>query len=218
MKEPRGSQSAIVGGEELHLLPEKVIWWPEKRTLLLSDLHLGKAGHFRKHGIAVPSRVHLADLGLLEDLIVKLGCESVLFLGDLFHSDLNAEWTIFSQWLDDHRDRDFWLIRGNHDVLPKEVYDRTNLKVSVSYECAPFYFTHEKQRHPGLYNLSGHVHPGVRLNGWGRQGVRLPCFYFGRYHGLMPAFGTFTGLHPIKIFEGDRVYAIAEQQVIGIST
>jgi DNA ligase-associated metallophosphoesterase len=218
MKDQLESQIVSIKGAELHLLPQKAIWWPEKSSLFLSDIHLGKAGHFRKNGIAVPSRVHLSDLSALDGLVEQLSCNRIFFLGDLFHSDLNSEWSLFNDWLDFHSSLEFLLIRGNHDILPQEVYSKTNLDLRQSYEMAPFYFTHEKEEHPVLYNISGHVHPGVRLNGWGRQGMRLPCFYFGRNYGLMPAFGIFTGLHPIKIYEGDRVYVVAEQQVIELNT
>ena len=41
-------------GEKLDLLPQKAIYYPQHKTLLAADLHLGKAGHFRNAGIAVP--------------------------------------------------------------------------------------------------------------------------------------------------------------------
>jgi metallophosphoesterase superfamily enzyme len=36
------------------LLIQKAIFWQEKQTLLIGDLHLGKITHFRKEGIAIP--------------------------------------------------------------------------------------------------------------------------------------------------------------------
>lgn len=34
--------------QNLLLLPEKALFWEEEKGLIISDVHLGKAGHFRK--------------------------------------------------------------------------------------------------------------------------------------------------------------------------
>jgi metallophosphoesterase superfamily enzyme len=60
-----------VQGELLSLLPEKAIYWKSRKALLIADLHLGKAGHFRKHGIAVPGRVEQNNLCRLSGLILE---------------------------------------------------------------------------------------------------------------------------------------------------
>ena len=52
--------------------------------------------------------------------------------------------------------------------------------------------------------------------GMGRQQVTLPCFYFGAGHGLLPAFGAFTGLGLIQLKSTDAVYVIAENEVIQV--
>ena len=31
------------------------MFWEEEKALIVSDLHFGKTGHFRKSGIAVPA-------------------------------------------------------------------------------------------------------------------------------------------------------------------
>ena len=65
----------------------------------------------------------------------------------------------------------------------------------------------------GVYALAGHVHPGVVLAGRGGDRLRLPCFHFGARVGVLPAFGTFTGMHPIKRDPGDRVFVVADNAV-----
>ena len=66
------------------------------------------------------------------------------------------------------------------------------------------------------YNLAGHIHPCVRLRGAGRQRLRLPCFYFGDRQGILPAFGTFTGLGDVEVQNGDRVFVIADDRVVEV--
>ncbi len=106
----------------------KSMFWVENRTLILSDLHLGKAGHFRKNGIPIPTEVHQSDLQIISSLIVEYEPLTVIFLGDLFHSEYNKEWGSFSTWLGQYLNIDMVLVRGNHDVLEEQDYIKTSLR------------------------------------------------------------------------------------------
>lgn len=200
-------------GERLILLPEKAIYWEKANTLILTDLHLGKAGHFRKHGIPVSGKIHTEDLLRLDDLIDEYLPKQILLLGDLFHSFENKEWEDFLIFLEVHNSISFVLVEGNHDIL-KSYPER--LRRLEFLEIPPFSFSHEKQSSP-LYNLSGHVHPGVRIRGKGRQQLTLPCFFFSADYGILPAFGNFTGTASLKVRATDRVYGIAERRVIELT-
>lgn len=178
--------------------------------LVLSDLHLGKAGHFRKHGIPIPKLIHTTDLAILEKLLVTYSPQKVILLGDLFHSVENLEWMDFTQFLDAKREHDFILVQGNHDIL-SEYPDL--LTVIPKLIEPPFSFTHIHEEDQ-YYNVSGHIHPGVTIRGKARQGITLPCFLFAKNNAILPAFGQFTGIKKIKPLKHDRVFAIAEQQVI----
>lgn len=201
-----------IEGEEIILSPYKACYWKKKSTLILSDLHLGKAGHFRKHGIPISRKVHLADIQILERLILQFNPERVLLLGDLFHSDENLEWQDFVLFLDHYQNVEFVLVQGNHDIL--EEYP-PKLKVVQKIEENPFSFTHIKEDCP-WYNISGHIHPGIRINGKARQGVTIPCFWFSNDYAIIPAFGQFTGIKKIKPAKADRIFAIAEDSVIAL--
>lgn len=202
--------------KEQHLMldPLKTLFWREESLLLLSDIHLGKVGHFRKHGIAVPMNMYEQDLRKMDYLIDKYQPKTIVYLGDLFHSDLNAEWTSFINWIDTYSIR-MILIKGNHDILSEEVYRASKLEVFNDLVMGPFLFTHEKVTSE-LYNISGHVHPAVRLKGRAKQGVSVPCFYFSENFGLLPAFGSFTGTFKIRPIKGDRVFATTGEEVIAL--
>ncbi|RYZ78352.1 MAG: metallophosphoesterase, partial [Moraxellaceae bacterium] len=88
--------------QDLLLLPQKAIYWQQQKTLIAADVHLGKVGHFRKAGIAVPRDMEQDDLGMLSDLIEEYHPEKIIFLGDLFHSDMNADWDWFAMWRQRH--------------------------------------------------------------------------------------------------------------------
>lgn len=199
--------------QTLLLLPEKAIYWKDQGMLILTDVHLGKAGHFRKSGIPISDLVHSKDIYTIEKLINEFQPREVIFLGDLFHSDHNQGWEIFRRWLRSKAPLQFKLVLGNHDVLEASAYRIKNLEVVEILDCEPFSLTHipEETTH---YNLAGHIHPAVKLRGKGRQSLKLPCFYFGHTNGILPAFGNFTGTARITINKKDDIFVIADHKVV----
>ncbi|NBP80976.1 hypothetical protein EBU58_09735, partial [bacterium] len=62
--EPRG----VATPPGFELLPGRGAWLPTSRTLLVADLHLGKAASFRHAGLPVPEGSSGGDLQRLERL------------------------------------------------------------------------------------------------------------------------------------------------------
>ncbi|HRK53357.1 MAG TPA: ligase-associated DNA damage response endonuclease PdeM [Cyclobacteriaceae bacterium] len=211
-----GEKVFKIRGTNLQLLPQKAIWVPEERILVLADLHLGKANHFRRSGIPVPNAVNNKNLETLIELINKHQPERVIFLGDLFHSSYNEEWEAFGQVVRHFAATQFHLVRGNHDIMSELQYKRCQLKVFEQLEMGPFLLTHEPLEviPEKKYNLAAHIHPGVRLKGKGKQFMTLPCFFFGKEQAILPAFGAFTGFVRVCVSKGDNVFVIADQRVI----
>jgi DNA ligase-associated metallophosphoesterase len=210
---------AAVAGEQLELLAQKAVYWKNESALLLADLHLGKINHFRKAGIPVPVRAGDKSLEDLIDLIHLTRPARVLCLGDLFHSHYNPAWEVFGEIVSHFRAVAFELVLGNHDIMSARQYERKKILVHERLDLGPFSFTHHplEVAVPGRYNLAGHIHPGVNLRGSGKQSITLPCFYFGKHQGILPAFGMFTGIAPIRPEKGDQVFVVAEQSVIPVS-
>ncbi len=205
--------------QTLLLLPQKAIFWKDQKTLIIADVHLGKTTHFRKAGIAVPMQLAARDLATLSALIDEHQPETLIFLGDLFHSDKNSDWHEFAVWRKKYAKRSMVLIKGNHDIIREE--DFLNLDISVQEEMLihPFRLAHhplkaeeiEKQK---AYTLCGHIHPGVYLRGKGRDAVTLSCFSFGSFQAILPSFGKFTGRVAICHQETDRVFGILNDKII----
>ena len=61
-----------VGGQVLMLMPEKCVLLPESDTLLVADLHIGKALSFRALGVPVPGGTTGETLALLASLVRRL--------------------------------------------------------------------------------------------------------------------------------------------------
>jgi len=205
-------------GQHLELSPKRVLFWRERQLLIVADVHFGKVGHFRKAGIAIPKSMEQEDLALLSDLIFSYKPSSVVFLGDLFHSEMNNDWHWLELWRDLFPAVEMTLVLGNHDVLSRKHYEKAKFKVVCELVLEPFIFTHEPLKSTdgceALYNISGHIHPAVRLRGKGRQHLTLPCFYFAERAALLPAFGNFTGKYVVASTKRDKVYGIVHAKVI----
>ncbi len=206
-----------LAGSELWLLPERAVYWPEQRALLVADLHFGKAATFRRLGQPVPSGTTASNLTVLDGLLERYPSERLIALGDFLHAREARDAALMQRlrsWRACHPALAITLIRGNHDrragdppaSLGFEVVDEPLL-------LGPFALQHEPHPHPDRTVLAGHVHPAFRLHGRGRQSLRLPCFVLDAAVSLLPAFGAFTGAAEIGHAPGRRIYVIGDGQV-----
>jgi DNA ligase-associated metallophosphoesterase len=211
------SEITLNNGASFKLLPQRAVWWETKSTLIVSDVHIGKSGHFRKNGVALPGETNNENLWNLSGLLLDFKPQRLLILGDLFHSHYNREWDAFADMLANFEALETVLVKGNHDILPMERITDAGIHCVDELIEDGFHFTHEPLDEGALgYNLSGHIHPAVKLRGSGRQYLRLPCFWFSEHAGVLPAFGSFTGTHPIKPLKSDKVFVIAEDTVVPV--
>ena len=205
----------IIFNDHFYLHKTGAVFWKEKNTLLLADTHLGKVGHFRKSGIPVPRKAE----GVFYDKIIKLknsiNFSQIIFLGDLFHSSLNNEWFLFENWVK-KSELKIILIKGNHDIIPKLVFEQVGIKTYDDLKIEKFFFTHHPKKINGCFVFSGHIHPGVRLIGKGKQIMKFPCFIYNKDQIILPSFGGFTGIHLPKIRNGDQVFVITNKEIIEI--
>ncbi|MEO8768949.1 MAG: ligase-associated DNA damage response endonuclease PdeM [Ferruginibacter sp.] len=194
------------------------IFWENENALILSDLHLGKTGHFRKSGIAVPQTVLMEDMQRLFAQIQFYKPGKLIIVGDLFHSDANKEHDLFLKWRNDLGHLPVHLVKGNHDILDKSWYQEAAITVHHDVlHIGNFSFMHDINdcaADEKNYCFSGHIHPAVRLHGAGRQSLQLACFYFGKKHAVLPAFGKFTGSFIVKPEKEDVVFGLVEESVI----
>ena len=193
---------------------DRFVLLPDHKTVVISDLHLGKLTHFRKHGMALPSAPQMRDLDRLQSVFDSCLPERCIFLGDLFHSDLNSFWQEFINLLSSYPEIKFTLVKGNHDVIDEKEYTKVGIEVTEELLLNDLLFTHDKKENTEKFNIYGHIHPGILLKGKGRQSMRMPCFYFTENEAIMPAFGTFTGLYILDKAEYHRVFIVAGKEVL----
>lgn len=204
--------------QELILDKERAIYLPPQQLLAISDLHLGKAAHFRKAGLAVPNDVSKKDLERLTRLLIQYQPKTLLINGDMFHSDYNSEIAEFAAWKKDFDHIEFILVKGNHDRQNESVYEELGILVhDPSYDVGEFSFIHDAaDDQSDLYPIGGHIHPGINIYNRTKQRIKLPCFYFGTGYAILPAFSVFTGLQLVKPKEYDQVFAITPSKVIEV--
>lgn len=203
----------ILLNQTFWLSTERCIFWEEQKSLIVSDLHFGKTGHFRKSGIAVPQKVYKEDIQRLFSIVQHFNTERLIVVGDLFHSSENKELEYFRQWRNDFPHLHICLVKGNHDILQKEWYTDLNIIVAEKIlKLGKICFIHDindcNDDMDVDYFISGHVHPCVKLTGIAKQSISLPCFYFSAKFGILPAFSKFTGGKAIDPLPADDVFAI----------
>jgi DNA ligase-associated metallophosphoesterase len=174
-------------GQTLHLMSSGGLYWPARRTLAVSDLHLGKSERLaRRGGTLLPPYETQATLEKLDRDLEALQAKTVICLGDSF-DDLAAADGIEDSarlWLARlMAGRDWTWITGNHDPGPIEIGGTHRAELNLR----PFTFRHIAE--PGdKAEISGHYHPKARLAGQSK-----PCFLADAARLILPAYGVYTG-------------------------
>src|SRR5688572_498857 len=143
--------------QQLWLSADRCIFWEEEKALILSDLHFGKTGHFRKAGIAVPQSVYKEDLQRLLSTLNHFQPAELIIVGDLFHSHGNLELELFKRWREDFAYLKITLVKGNHDILKTKWYtDCDIIVIKDTLTINEFSFTHDQcDAIDGSYSFCG---------------------------------------------------------------
>jgi len=205
----------IMRNQHFWLSAGRCMFWEEQRSLIVSDLHFGNTGHFRKSGVAVPQAIYKEDLQRLMEQIQYFRPGSLVIVGDLFHSEANRELELFKRWREQFGDLRIELVKGNHDILHEDWYREAGIRLNQeNLLMGDFGFIHDISLTEDLshkeatYFFSGHIHPGIRIDGVAKQSLCFPCFYFGKNYAVLPAFSKFTGVALIQPSAGENVFAL----------
>jgi DNA ligase-associated metallophosphoesterase len=203
------------------LSSNRTVFWEQEKILILSDIHLGKTGHFRKNGIAVPAAVMKEDMQRFVAAIQFFNPLKIIIVGDLFHSVENKEHELFLKWRNDLLHVPILLVKGNHDIVPEKWYKNANIETAEKiWRKKNFLFVHHIEDvqieavQTTNYIFSGHIHPAVSIKGLAKQSLRFPCFYFTDKYAVLPAFGKFTGTYLVEPKKNETAFAIVENNVM----
>lgn len=208
-------QNIIFSGENLVLTNQRVVYWPGKRILILSDLHLGKAAYFRRNGVQIPIQISLQDLHKLNLLINYFQPRKVIIVGDLIHAGENNELIFFSDLIKDHHEIDFILIRGNHDRVSESKLNSLGIyQVFNELMIEGLHFAHYLENNEN-HTISGHIHPGITVQ-FATKKMRFPCYALNDNQLILPAFSAFTGLDTSPYLENQICYAFHDEGIFKI--
>ncbi len=188
----RTGAQMTVNGEELIALAAGALYWPDRETLIVSDLHFEKGSHFATKGVLLPPYDTRATLKRLQALVEAHRPKTVISLGDAFH-DGEAEARM------DGRDSEalkalvasarwVWIL-GNHDPDPPA---RFSGAVERSLRLGRLLFRHEPAPQPEPGEIAGHLHPVAKVRAETRL-IRRRCFATDTERLVMPAFGAYAG-------------------------
>jgi len=205
---------------DLRLMPERALFRENVATLYVADAHVGKAATFRAERFAVPVGTTGGTLQRLDLALARTGAQRLVILGDLLHARTGRHRNTMQQlhaWRERHAGLRIELVRGNHDVSagdPEAELDILCHNAPVS--DAGLFLLHRPGPAMDRFWLAGHLHPAVTLVGTARQSLLLPCFHCTPEGAVLPAFGDFTGRSEVFPAPGDRVFVIANDEVIEV--
>lgn len=212
--------------DEIRLLPGRAALLPASATLLVADLHLGKAATFRKAGIPVPEGSAQRDLARLADLVTRHAVRRLLILGDLFHARSGCTeqvQTEFSATRARLAETEVILVLGNHDrplgLLPASLGIDA---VVPAVDEPPFRFVHEPATPittagRDLFTIGGHLHPTVSIRSPSGDRLADRCFVADPATLVLPAFGSFTGGHRITPTAATRVWLARDDGIAEVT-
>ncbi len=178
-------------GEALSALTSGALWWPNESTLVVSDLHLGKAERMaRRGGPMLPPYEIEETLDRLIGDCDATGARRVICLGDSF-DDLGAAQAtaraVSERLAPAMAGREWTWIEGNHDPGPVDIGGNHLAELQIG----PLTFRHIAGHAP-MGEVSGHYHPKARIVARGRS-ITRPCFLVDDARLILPAYGTYTG-------------------------
>lgn len=186
-------------------------------TLVVADLHLGKATAFQAQGLAIPEGDSEADLKRLKALCTWHEATRLVINGDLFHSPagLTAEIEQLLETFINDMKIPVELTLGNHERKIPRIPPGLSPEESASY--AGFHIVHDPADAPkGVPSVTAHWHPVVRIADGKRTSLRLPCFIIRKNMVILPSFGSFTGGQVIEPEKDDRFFVFPGEDVVEV--
>ena len=211
---------------DIVLLTGRAAFLPATATLLVADLHLGKAATFRQAGIPVPEGSAQADLHRLERLVRATAARRLLILGDLFHARSGCTERVYAEFAA-LRGRlagtETILVLGNHDRAIGRLPATLGLDACLPAVAEPpFFFVHEPSAPLAAgaappFTVAGHLHPTVALRSPGAGRIADRCFVADERLLVLPAFGSFTGGLRVTHEPGRRLWIARDDGVADVT-
>lgn len=195
-----------VRGQTLWLLPQRAVFLPESDTLIVADAEVGATEE---------------SLSVLSGLVRRLEATRIIFLGDFLRAARTdpAVMAAVQRWRELHGSLELTLVRSRLAVRSRHAVEVVEPPIALDIQSFDeplmhrgIALCHRPRRMVGSFVLAGHMLPCVSI-GRSRDGHRLPCYWFSPRMGVLPAFGTVTGMQAIRPAKGERIFASAADRV-----
>ena len=181
------------------------LYWQNKKTLIISDLHFEKGSFFSESNQFIPPFDTIETLRQLTNFINVHSVEKIIFLGDLIHDKLAFQRMaiktkeIFFEILENIN---CILTVGNHDNMNflKDIGLNLTDNIIIDGICFSHYPAIDQR-----FSVFGHYHPKVKLTANSRR-IWTPCFILNKERLLMPSYGYYTGGLSIKSPEIQKLF------------
>jgi DNA ligase-associated metallophosphoesterase len=217
------SLNVLCGDVKVQLRADRTIFIPSSCTLLLADVHLGKAQSLRSLGAPLSGDVQTSllkePLDRLARAVEETGATSVIVLGDLLHAPVGLTPTLID-FVTSWRPRlavPLMLVPGNHDRRLDLVASQWGITIlEDTHRLSGLLLVHDPaavSTDASDFVVAGHVHPAINLPaGCGPR--RAPVFAIAESMLLLPAFTTFAAGAPIRPADFVRLIAIADDELV----
>ena len=198
-------KDVFFAGQDFSIFPNGELYWQNKKTLIISDLHFEKGSFFSESKQFIPPFDTIETLEQIFKFIADHSVETIIFLGDLVHDKLS-----FQRMSRKAKELFFEILKNFNCILTVGNHDDTSflkdlgLNLTENIIIDGICFSH----HPSVdqkFSVFGHYHPKIRLK-FNSRGMWTSCFILNREKLLMPSYGYFTGGLSIKSPEIQRLF------------
>lgn len=227
--------------KELVITSDHALHLPEKKAIVIADLHIGYEASLQAEGVAIPDFQFEIMFSRIEKLLERYRPEIFLINGDLKHEfsrNRGQEWDEIYRVLELISDRGALLkvVRGNHDNYLKTILAGKDVELMdhVKLNGVEFVHGHKVRDEKKGFRVYGHEHPVIRLKDEIGALMTLPCFLYDEGNGFLiqPAFSPLASgtnvisptrrfmnpeLHDLDISKA-KVFAIGENGILDFST
>ncbi|MBU0456643.1 MAG: metallophosphoesterase [Nanoarchaeota archaeon] len=181
---------------------DNALWFNKKRTLIISDVHIGYEEALHNRGIMVPKSQLDIIFSKLKLILKKVNPKEIIINGDLKHEFgkvLRQEWKEVLSFLDFLSDKckKIIIVQGNHDPIIKTITDKREIKIVKEIIIGDTLIVHGDMIRDNIVDIKakriiiGHEHPAITIRE-GSKGEKYKCFLKGKWKGKelisMPSF------------------------------
>ncbi len=198
-------KDVFFANQNFSIFPNGELYWQNKKTLIISDLHFEKGSFFSETRQFIPPFDTIETLRQLSKFIDDHPVEMIIFLGDLVHDKF-----AFQRMTAEAKELFFEILKninctltvGNHDDT--SFLEDIGLNLTENIIIDDICFSHQPMIDK-KFSVFGHYHPKVRLK-INSRGIWTSCFIVNKEKLLMPSYGYFTGGLSIKSLEIQKLF------------